>query len=148
MPTLSKTGEVIEDTWTLAVEPASDAQPNAIVPAERWLAGQHQGLLLEPDAEPAAEHTAASLIAINFPAFNDGRGLSLAVLLRERLGFQGELRAIGDVHPDMLHYLQRSGFDSFELPTHRNVATAQAALKPYSAYYQASITEPRPIFRR
>lgn len=148
MPTLNNSGEVINDTWFVSEQAADDSKPGAMIPAERWPADSSAGLYLGVDAEPEAPYCSAAIIAIDFPAFNDGRGLSLAVLLRERLGFTGELRALGDVHPDMLHYLQRSGFTSFELPATRNLATAQAALKPYTAYYQGSIAEPTPVFRR
>ena len=57
-----------------------------------------------------------ALIAIRFSTVNDGRGLSIAVILRTRLGFKGELRAIGEVHEDVLHYMRRCGIDSYELP--------------------------------
>lgn len=148
MPTLNKLGEVITDTWFIAADASDDSKPGALVPAERWQQNTHPGLFLSVDAEPEADYCSAEVIGIEFPAFNDGRGLSLAVLLRERLGFAGDLRAYGDVHPDMLHYLQRSGFTSFELPADRNLETAQAAMQPYTAYYQGSVAEPTPVFRR
>jgi uncharacterized protein (DUF934 family) len=56
-----------------------------------------------------------SIIAINFPIFRDGRGYSTAALLRQRFGWDGELRAIGDILIDQLIYLSRVGFDSFAL---------------------------------
>jgi uncharacterized protein (DUF934 family) len=56
-----------------------------------------------------------SIIAINFPIFKDGRGYSTAALLRQRFGWDGELRAIGDILIDQLIYLSRVGFDSFAL---------------------------------
>ena len=148
MPTLNKLGEVINDQWFVAEVEADDAKPGALIPAERWPAGSSAGLYLNVDAEPEAGFCSAEIIGIEFPTFNDGRGLSLAVLLRERLGFTGDLRALGDVHPDMLHYLQRSGFTSFDLPQNRDLATAQAAMMPYTAYYQGSVAEPTPVFRR
>jgi uncharacterized protein (DUF934 family) len=54
-----------------------------------------------------------ALIAVAFPAFNDGRGFSHATLLRERLGYSGELRAVGDVLIDQVPLMLRTGFDSF-----------------------------------
>jgi len=54
-----------------------------------------------------------ALISVAFPAFNDGRGFSHAALLRERLGYQGELRAVGDVLIDQVPLMLRTGFDSF-----------------------------------
>jgi uncharacterized protein (DUF934 family) len=79
---------------------------------------------------------------------NDGRGLSLAVLLRTRLGYRGEIRAIGVVHEDLTRYLLRCGFDSLLLPDGRNVDAAMAASRLEGPFYQGSVVEPRPAFRR
>jgi len=146
MPTLNNAGALVEDPWIVAQAPEQDQLEHALVPLERW---QNQaGLYLNVADEPTAALTNAQVIAIDFPAFNDGRGLSLALLLRERFDYQGTLLAVGDVHPDMLHYMHRSGFDWYRLPEHRDLATAQAAMHPFTAYYQASLTEPTPVFRR
>jgi uncharacterized protein (DUF934 family) len=114
--------------------------------ADAWQAGQP--LLLTGDAEPDRAYLAASAIAIEFPALTDGRGLSLAVLLRTRLQYTGELRAVGAVHEDLLHYMTRCGFNSFELSDERDVDTALDLLKPYADHYQASVNQPVPAFRR
>jgi len=124
------------------------AADDALLPAAEWSADGGAGLLLPVDAEPEPHFAAADLIAIDFPVFHDGRGLSLAVLLRTRFGFAGELRAVGDVHPELIHYLRRCGFDSFLLPEGRTLAAADDRLAPYSDYYQASIVETLPAFRR
>ncbi len=105
-------------------------------------------LMLKCDDEPDAGMTAASLIGVEFPAFNDGRALSLAVLLRTRFGFSGDLRAIGEVHEDILHYMVRCGFTSFQLSPDRNPETALGVLTPYSGCYQGSVVDPDPAFRR
>ena len=114
--------------------------------ADQWQAGQP--LRLEGEAEPDAAYVDASAIAIEFPAFNDGRGLSLAVLLRTRYGYTGELRAVGAVHEDILHYMTRCGFDAFELPDERDAHTALDVIEPYTGQYQGSVTQPEPAFRR
>lgn len=119
-----------------------------LLPPAEWTRDSHAGLLLDVDSEPEARFADAPLIAIDFPVFHDGRGLSLAVLLRSRFGYSGELRAIGDVHPELLHYLRRCGFDSFLLPDGRSLDTDDAQLAPYSDYYQASVAELLPAFRR
>lgn len=119
-----------------------------LLPADTWTPDSGAGLLLAVDAEPQTSFVQAPLIAIEFPVFHDGRGLSLAVLLRTRFGFDGELRAVGDVHPELLHYLRRCGFDSYLLPDGRTLTTADTRLAPYSDYYQASIVETLPAFRR
>lgn len=100
------------------------------------------------DAEPSTIDLNVPSIAIDFPAFNDGRGLSLAVLLRERHGFQGELRACGDIIPDLLHYLQRCRFDTAVVPERFSAAEIEATFRPHSDYYQASAGQPEPAFRR
>ena len=147
MPLLNRQGEIIPAT-TIA-DGAIDAGGLPILPAEQWRPDSGAGLALAVDDEPADAFTAAPLITIDFPVFNDGRGLSLAVLLRSRYGYDGELRAVGDVHPDLLHYMRRCGFDSFELPDHRSAMLEDAAsLAPYSDYYQASVVEPEPAYRR
>ena len=130
MPQLIKSGELVPH----------DTQ--RFLPLEDWQANPSQNLLLNVDDEPLQEHTEAAAIAIDFGAFNDGRGLSLAVLLRTRLGYQGEIRAVGDVHHDLMHYLVRCGFSSFELPEERDVDVALRGAAVYSRYYQASVTAP------
>ncbi|MFU8814830.1 MAG: DUF934 domain-containing protein [Pseudomonadales bacterium] len=113
-----------------------------------WQVDTGHGLLLSVDAEPEPRFCAAPLIAIEFPVFHDGRGLSLAVLLRTRIGYGGELRAVGDVHPELLHYLSRCGFDSCVLPEGRLLPQDEVPFVPHEAYYQASVVEALPAFRR
>lgn len=117
---------------------------------EEWSPDSGDGLILDVDAEPTEAFTKAPIIAIDFPAFADGRGLSLAVLLRSRYQYTGELRATGDVHPELLHYMKRCGFDTFLIPEERSGTSidTQSALAPYSDYYQASVLEPKPAYRR
>jgi len=95
-----------------------------------------------------ADLAALPLIAIEFPKFTDGRGYSLARLLRERLGYRGELRAIGNVLRDQLFYMHRCGFDAFELQPGKSVQDALAAFGEFSVRYQAGADDPRPLFRR
>lgn len=123
--------------------------PEAVemLPPDQWN-GAADALLLPVDCEPEERFTAARLIAIEFPVFHDGRGLSLAVLLRSRFGYEGELRAVGDVRPELIHYLRRCGFDSFVLAEGQSLAADDTRLAPYSDYYQASVAETLPAFRR
>ena len=87
-----------------------------------------------------------ALIAVNFPRFVDGRGYSIA-LLRERYGYSGELRAIGDVLPDQLQFMKRCGFDAFALRPDKD-ATKAARLNFFSQTYQAAADTDVPLFRR
>ena len=96
--------------------------------------------LLEPTADAAALADAsggnAGPIAIRFPTFGDGRGISLAVLLRERHGFKGEIRAVGHLIPDIAQFLLRSGFDTAEITDPEQAATWKAAVSRYKHNYQ------------
>ena len=76
------------------------------------------------------------LVAIDFPKFSDGRGFSTARLLRERHGFEGELRAIGDVGRDQLAFLERCGFDAFQLRDGVDARRALASFDEVSVQYQ------------
>ena len=88
------------------------------------------------------------MIAINFPAFSDGRGLSLAVLLRTRFNYAGELRAVGDVHPDVIHYMKRCGFDTFQMPEGRTLPAAanDADAPPLQQQYPCTAQRLLPSF--
>ena len=109
------------------------------------------GVWLKPEDDPqeiAADLERLALVAVQFPKFADGRGYSTAYLLRQRLGYRGELRAFGDVGRDQLFYLARVGFDSFRLADHRDPADALAAFNDFSVRYQGSVDDPTPLFRR
>jgi uncharacterized protein (DUF934 family) len=159
MPTLIKGGRVVSDDWTLREEIADGAiTPHAIVPASHALAhpelfgeARDVGIWLPGDGEPNEIATLlpkVALVAIRFPTMNDGRGLSLAVLLRTRFGFTGELRAIGEVHEDVLNYMHRCGIDSYQLPDGHDPKIALAAMNSLTDFYQGSVVDPRPAFRR
>ena len=108
-------------------------------------------LRLEPHEDPAAlaaRLASAARVEVNFPKFTDGRGYSQARLLRERYGYTGELRAVGDVQRDQLFYLSRMGFDAFLLREGEDARAALAALTEFSETYQASVERPQPLFRR
>jgi len=88
------------------------------------------------------------LIAIEFPRFSDGRGYSVARMLRQRHGFTGELRAVGWVLRDQLYYLERCGFDAFELQAGKPLDSALQAFVEFSVSYQAAADDRRPLYRR
>ncbi len=88
------------------------------------------------------------VVAVDFPKFSDGRGFSTARLLRERYGFEGELRAVGDVIRDQLFYLERCGFDAFALREDQDAALALTAFDDLSEAYQPAVDQPVPLFRR
>ena len=88
------------------------------------------------------------VIAINFPKFVDGRGFSLARLLRERYGYQGEIRATGEIIRDQLYLLQRCGFNAFEFGEEVDLAEASKSLADFSDAYQVAADQPIPLFKR
>ncbi len=169
MAKLIQNHHVVADKWLL-LKPAADgdskenlpsvpAEGDVIVPLKMWLEC-HDALALRAgktgvwlDSKDAAETIAADLprlplIAVNFPAFTDGRGYTTARLLRERYGYTGEIRAIGDVGRDHLLNMQRCGFDSFDLREGEDEESALKAFDELSDAYQASAVEPQPLFRR
>ena len=106
---------------------------------------------LEPADDPAsvADRLAgAARVEVNFPKFGDGRGFSIARLLRERYGYKGELRAVGQVARDHLYYMEQCGFDAYLLRDGEDVAEALAAFDDYSEAYQSTVAQPIPLFRR
>lgn len=102
-------------------------------------------LLNEADPRTLALEGVAR-IDLQFPKFTDGRAYSQAFLLRRRLGFQGELRATGDVLVDQLQLLQRSGFDSAVLRADQDLAMAQRQLAHFDGFYQGDAVDPHPLF--
>jgi len=118
---------------------------------EKPSAPEAPALRLEPGDDPAefsGRLEGAVRVEVNFPRFTDGRGYSIARLLRERHGYRGELRAVGDIHRDQLCYLSRVGFDAFLLREGEDADGALAALGGFSEAYQASVDRPQPLFRR
>ena len=108
-------------------------------------------LRLEPTDDPATvagRLAHAARVEVNFPKFGDGRGYSLARLLRERYGYEGELRAVGQVVRDHLYYMKGCGFDAFLLREGEDPAEALRAFDDFSEAYQATAVRPVPLFRR
>ncbi|MCY1345380.1 hypothetical protein D9M71_151890 [compost metagenome] len=142
------------DPWTLVRE-AGDALPAGplILPLALWRERDgRDGLLLQPDdeVEPLASLLSESLplIAVEFPSFRDGRGYSQAYLLRVRLGWRGELRAVGDVLRDQLSHMRQCGFDAFAVREDKSAEDALKGLAGLSVLYGRSVIEPNPLFRR
>lgn len=162
MAQIIKHRALIEDTWQLLEQGSIGALPfsgDVIVPLALWTSERDRlsfrlgriGVWLETDADPATvapDLARFDVVAVRFASFTDGRGYSLARLLRERHGYRGELRAIGDVLRDQLCYLSRCGFDAFALRADQNPAQALSAFDDFSEAYQASVERPEPLFRR
>ena len=97
------------------------------------------GIRLHSDQSPeliADDVQHFALVALEFPKFRDGRAYSYARILRERYGFKGELRAVGDVLMEQLFFMLRTGFDAFELAGTDPLAQYRTALADFSVWYQ------------
>ena len=168
MASIIKDRAIVNDDFTVirAAEdgalPAVGALPagKVIVPFALWQASrdeltasrsaQELGVWLAPDSEPAdivADFDKIALIAVDFPVFRDGRGYSTARLLRERYGYKGEIRAIGDVLRDQLRFYERCGFNAYALREDKDVEDALKAFTEFTVQYQGAFDDPSPLFR-
>ncbi|TWI65080.1 uncharacterized protein (DUF934 family) [Pseudoduganella lurida] len=160
-----KNNAIVADDWTLlrleeGAEAATVAVPagKAIVPLKVWQAQKGAlaaradiGVWLASDERPEelkGDLDKFGVIAVDFPKFTDGRGYSIAYNLRMRLGYRGELRAIGDVLRDQLFQMKRTGFDAYAPRPDRSIEDALKGLTVFSETYQASVDDRLPLFRR
>ncbi len=160
MRRIIKRGEIVTDGWCHVAEDAVVIpEGDIIVPLATWRAlrgallarNTRLGVRLEAGDEASAiaddlEHFA--VIAVAFPKFSDGRAFSTARLLRERYGYTGELRAVGDVLRDQLFFMKRCGIDAYELRGDKDIDDALAAFSEISVAYQPAADGPQPIYRR
>lgn len=143
-----KDKQITENTWTYI----SDDQPltdgDITVSLARWLQEkerlmQHSGkagirLSSTDQTESLAEDlNRIDLIELDFHHFADGRMFSLARLLRSRLGYKGEIRAVGNYLADQVFYLNRVGVDGFEFADPKDIHVALEAMDDFSVNYQA-----------
>ncbi len=159
---LIKHEKLVEDAWVAGVEVgALPGRRPVIVDLEYWLQNRDDlrrrkvplGVRLRGDQSPellADDLSELSLVALEFAKFTDGRAYSHARLLRERYGFEGEVRAVGEVLRDQLQFMLRCGFDAFEVPSDR---AAEDWLEVFSeitiAYQPAVDAQPSlPAWRR
>ncbi|MBL0039284.1 MAG: DUF934 domain-containing protein [Nitrosomonadales bacterium] len=160
-----KNKAVVSDDWTILrlsenETPESVTVPagKIIVPLKVWQAQRatlqnraELGVWLASNERPEelkGEMEKFAVIAVDFPKFADGRGYSIAYNLRARLGYVGELRAIGDVLRDQMFYMQRVGFDAFAPRPDKNIHDALKGLTDFSETYQTSLDQKLPLFRR
>lgn len=116
---------------------------NRFTPSE----ADHERLQLANDADPrTANLEGIRVVELQFPRFTDGRAFSQAFLIRRRLGFNGEIRATGDVLVDQLLQMQRSGFTQAVLRADQSVEHARTLLALYPAFYQGDAVHPAPRF--
>ncbi|MBT3530141.1 MAG: DUF934 domain-containing protein [Gammaproteobacteria bacterium] len=165
MQKLIKNGVVSNDNWTVLKVASGpevlQAAPGKamIIPLQLWKDFREEveeytgSIAIWLDSNETVDrigpdlHT-LPLIALNFPAFSDGRSYTSARELRESLNYEGEIRAIGDVLRDQIYYMSRCGFDSFALRHDQDPEACLAAFKDFKTGYQSSVAEPLPLFRR
>ncbi len=152
--------KVVDDAWTdLPLGEAPSPEAKQIVTLADFLgrkeafaaAPENLGLRVPSDTDPAtlAPHLPRfGLVAVEFPSFKDGRGYSIARLLRIRYGYTGTLRAVGYVIRDSIFYMSRCGFTEFELAPGKSVDDAVEAFKDFSVVYQPGEDEALPLWKR
>lgn len=147
MPLL-KEGQTVEDTWVRVADgdPLPADRP-ALMPLERWLAERDSlighnsplGVLLNSDdmVEDIADDLGRlALVALDFPRFQDGRAYSSARILRERYGYEGEVRAVGNVLADQFLFMHRCGFDAYEVADPAKAGLWRKVMAEMTAFYQ------------
>lgn len=156
-----KAGKVLEDGWQRTVSPAQEQvleDGDWIVPLDYWRVNRERllrhkgriGVCLNGDDN--LENLSGALgqlelIALEFPKFTDGRSYSLARTLRERFGYGGELRAVGDVLRDQLFFMQRCGIDSFQVREDKDAEDAVKGLSDFTVKYQTAADGSPPVYR-
>ena len=166
MPKLIKNRQIVDDPRSVVKLAAGETAESIALPSTAqllplavWLArrdeilksGIPHGVWLDTDEGPESidgDLGHFAVIGVNFPKFTDGRGYSTARLLRERYGFHGEIRAVGDVLQDQLYFMKRCGIDAYALREDKDLSAALASLDDFSESYQAAADQPQPLFRR
>ena len=151
MVLLERQGEgasVVEDRFVRVEDEATLPKAGAVLVSLARFQTEREALLardaelgvwLASDETPSAiagDLDRLGLVALDFPVFSDGRAYSSARLLRERYGFEGELRAIGDVLCEQLPYMLRSGFNSFEMASPKALEEFEAVVGEVRVVYQ------------
>ncbi len=144
-------GAFADDEWRRLGDEETLATAKAIVSLKRWRreaeALRARGVGVEIDAGPEAQAALAEvadrpLVALKFDKFGDGRAFSYAILLRERYGFRGDLRAIGDVLLDEIPLMLRCGFSSFEISNGATLhALQEGRLPTFPVAYQPGLSK-------
>ncbi|MEW5007911.1 MAG: DUF934 domain-containing protein [Cycloclasticus sp.] len=147
---LIKDKQAQTDNWQYLDEDSTKPSQASIVSLEYWQQNKESlaqtpslGLRVLGHTEPAefiSDLARFELIAIEFPAFTDGRGYSLAKTLRDKYNYRGEIRAIGDILPDQALYLTRVGFDALEFASDEICELAVEKLSAFSVFYQTAAT--------
>ena len=159
MAVLIRDHRIASDSWQHTPDDQALPPGDVIVSFERWesertwLLRRSGGLGLRVSGDVSVEEIAGDLsffdlIALEFRAFTDGRCYSHARLLRERFGFRGEIRAVGEVLRDQLYFLARCGVNAFEVGDEEHPEEWLKAFNEFSVQYQAAADDAGPLYRR
>lgn len=157
MPLLSNR-QVVADNWTLVNEETLQHSGDIIVPLALYLDNQDAlnnregqlGLQVNGDDDLSfvlENLTKFALIAVDFPVLRDGRGFSIARLL-VREGYQGEIRATGDIGRDRLAYMERCGFTAIQIADDVFSEEMLNAFTEVSNYYQSAADGVRAVYNQ
>lgn len=152
---LIKEGVLVQDSWQLLADEDELVEGPIVVSLDRWQSERENllarntpiGVRLKSDQTPALvadDLDRFAVVALEFPKFNDGRAYSYARLLRDRYGFKGEVRAVGNVLRDQFLLMQRCGFDAFEVANEAAAAAWEKAISEISVTYQPGADARRP----
>ena len=145
---LVKNNAVIDDPFTdVSGQETIPASGPVLVDLDQWQTHREQllqrtepvGVKLRSDQPPesiAEDLHSIAMVALEFPAFRDGRAYSYARLLRGHYGYGGEIRAVGDVLLEQLHFMERTGFDAFELDSDNPLRDMEIAASDFGVWYQ------------
>ncbi len=157
MPLL-RDGALVDDPWvTIDDGTALPMDGPAIVSLERWQAHRDEllgrnaplGIRLKSDQPPALiadDLDRFAVVALEFPVFKDGRAYSYARLLRERYGYRGEVRAVGEVLRDQFLFMLRCGFDAVEVRDEKAADQWREAVSEISVVYQPAADSRTPVW--
>lgn len=138
-------------------EEPTPGQGGVILPLKRFqaegeallAAGRAVGVRVKSDEQVedlAYDLPQLALVALEFPKFRDGRAFSSAMLLRERYGYTGEVRAVGEVLKEQYNYMIRCGFDAFEPSEAATPEDFERAARLFRHVYQAAADDRPPAF--
>lgn len=157
--------QIANDDWTLVADDAALSNNKEVINFSRWANAEgadKEALITKRDAGTlgiqlnagdtadllGTDSQGFALINVEFPKFADGRGYSAARLLRERYGFTGQLRSVGDVLFDQLFFMMRCGFNAMAMRDDQNLELAIKGFETFSSPYQGDVNDTRPLFRR
>lgn len=157
--------QIANNDWTLIADDAPLTDAKEVINFSRWANAEgadKDALITKRDAGTlgiqlnagdtadllANDSAGFALINVEFPKFADGRGYSAARLLRERYGFTGQLRAVGDVLFDQLFFMMRCGFNAMAMREDQDLELAVKGFETFSSPYQGDVNDTRPLFRR